>query len=208
MIARLTGVLAEVREDTALLECAGLGYEILIPPASRTALAARRGETVTLHTLHYLEGGMGATNPIPRLAGFLTSLEREFAQRLITVKGMGVKAVLKALTAPVHTIANAIERKDIPALVQLPGVGKRSAEQIIAELNGKVGKYALYREDGDAAPPVTTLALPDEVRAILEQLGYSASEAEALWAGVSDQEFASAEEAIQEIFRRQAALVV
>ena len=208
MIARLTGVLAEVMEDRVLVECAGLGYEVLIPPASRTALDAKRGETVTLYTLHYLEGGMNATNPVPRLAGFLTALEREFAQRFITVKGMGVKAVLRAFTAPVHTIANAIERKDISALVQLPGVGKRSADQIIAELNGKVGKYALFREDGQPEFTASALDLPAEVLAILEQLGYSASEAGALWAAVREQEFASAEEAIQEIFRHQATSAV
>lgn len=204
MIARLTGVLREVQDGTVLVECGGLGYEVLIPPASRAALAAKQGTTITLHTLHYLEGGMGATNPVPRLAGFLTEIEREFAQRFITVKGIGVKAVLKAFTAPVHTIATAIERKDIPALVQLPGVGKRSAEQIIAELNGKVGKYALYRTEDGAPTTSTDVGLAEEVLAILEQLGYSPAESETLWATVRDVPCESAEEAIQAIFRRQA----
>lgn len=206
MIARLTGVLTRVQEDRVLVECGGLGYEVLIPAATQAILAGKRGETVTLHTLHYLEGGMGAGNPIPRLAGFLTEVEREFAQRFITVKGMGMKAVLKALTAPVDDIARAIEQKNIRTLIALPGIGRRSAEQIIAELNGKVGKYALFRADAEAeAALAAEPELADEVRMVLEQLGYSAAEAESMCARALDgREYASAEEVIQEVFRQQA----
>lgn len=204
MIARITGRLQDVGDDIAWVECGGLTYEVLIPPATRPALASKCGETVTLYTLHYLEGGLGATNPIPRLAGFQSDIEREFAQRFITVKGIGIKAVLKALTVPVHRIARAIEEKDIRALVQLPGVGKRSAEQIIAELNGKVGKYALLRGDGTVPPAEAAMdtGIGAEVLTILEHLGYSPREADAMWAGVQEQEFGSAEEAMQEIFRQ------
>lgn len=204
MIARLTGVLVSVTDDTVLVDCQGIGYEVLIPPASQPALAAMRDAPVTLHTLHYLEGGLGGGNPVPRLAGFLTEIEREFAQRFITVKGIGVKAVLKALTVPVHDIARAIEQKDIRALVQLPGIGKRSAEQIIAELNGKVGKYALLR--GAPAEQIAPAAAPlvaTEVLTILEHLGYSAVEADGMWAKVAHEAFDTAEDAMQAIFRQE-----
>jgi len=210
MIARLTGILEEIGDDRVLVQCDGLGYEVLIPPASRPMLLARRGETITLYTFHYLEGGMGTSNPIPRLAGFLTQVEREFAERFITVKGMGIRAVLKALTAPVQHIAQAIEQKDIRALTQLPGIGKRSAEQIIAELNGKVAKYALLRTEEGAVPakPVRGGLLDDLVDVLL-QLGYSSTEAETMAARVLQQQtFESIEDAIQELFRQQAGATV
>lgn len=206
MIARLSGTLVDVKEDRVLVECNGLGYEVLIPAASHGTLLGMRDQPVTLYTLQYLEGGMNAPNPVPRLAGFLSEVEREFAQRFITVKGLGMKAVLKALTVPVDVIARAVERKDVKTLSSLPGIGKRSSEQIIAELNGKVGKYALLRTDAQAATPAPAQEeLADEVHEVLvTQLGYTDAEAEQMCARVlGNGAFETAEQALQEIFRQQ-----
>jgi len=207
MIARVTGRLVRVTDDTALVQCNGLCYEILIPAANVGPLLALLDEDVTLHTLHYLEGGLGGGNPIPRLAGFLTEIEREFAQRFVTVKGMGMKAVLKAWAMPVDAIANAIERKDTQALSKLPGIGKRTAEKIVAELNGKVGKFALFRTGEREATPVPEASgFEMEVIGVLEQLGFSSSEAGQMAAPVLENgAYHDVEAAIQEIFRRQGA---
>src|SRR5206468_886755 len=68
--------------------------------------------------------------------------DKRFFEKFITVKGIGPKTALRALTVPVGEIAQAIEEKNARFLVQLDGIGKRTAELIIAELAGKVAEFA------------------------------------------------------------------
>lgn len=205
MISRITGKLIHLREDRATIEHNGIAYDLLVPGGIIHRLRQQRGKEVTFYTFHYLEGGMGGSNAIPRLAGFLNDIDREFFEKLITVQGMGIKVALKALSAPVQSIARAIETKDVAALVSLPGVGRRTAEKIIAELNGKLAKFALIRDDKEIAPPECEPDFKDEVIEVLSQLGYGAEESEILLRlGLSSGAKAeSAEELIQEIFRQQ-----
>ena len=205
MISRITGTVIHLREDRVTVELDGIAYDLLIPGAVVQRLRQKRGEEVTFYTFHYLEGGMGGSNAIPRLAGFLNDIEREFFEKLITVKGMGIRVALKALSAPVQSIARAIETKDVSTLVSLPGVGRRTAEKIIAELNGKLAKFALIRGEGEIAPPAHEPDYKDEVIEVLLQLGYGAEESEILLRqGLSSgAKIETAEELIQEIFKRQ-----
>jgi Holliday junction DNA helicase RuvA len=92
--------------------------------------------------MQYYEGSPGGGNLIPRMVGFLNSGERNFFTRFIGVKGIGIKKGLKALNMPIGTIAAAIEDGDSKMLLSLPGVGKRMAERIIAELKGKMQAFA------------------------------------------------------------------
>ena len=205
MISRITGTIIHLREDRATLEHNGIAYDILIPGAIVQRLRQVRGKEITLYTFHYLEGGMGSSNAIPRLAGFLNDIDREFFEKLITVPGMGIRVALKALAAPVQSIARAIENKDVPALISLPGVGKRTAEKIIAELNGKLAKFALIRDDTEIKLPEREPDFKDEVIEVLLQLGYGAEESEILLRqGLSsDSKIENAEELIHEIFKQQ-----
>jgi Holliday junction DNA helicase RuvA len=205
MISRITGKIIQLREDRATIEHNGIAYDLLIPSGISQRLRGMRGKEFTFYTFHYLEGGMGASNAIPRLAGFLNDIDREFFEKLITVQGMGIRAALKALSAPVQSIARAIEAKDAAALISLPGIGKRTAEKIIAELNGKVAKFALVRADEEISPPTQEPDFQDEVVEVLLQLGYSIGEAEILLrrALSSAPQVESAEELIQEIFKQQ-----
>jgi len=205
MISRITGKLIQLREDKATVEHNGIAYDLLIPSGIVHRLRNLRGKEVTFFTFHYLEGGMGVSNPIPRLAGFLSDLEREFFEKLITVQGMGIRVALRALAAPVPSIAKAIECKDVPALISLPGIGRRTAEKIIAELNGKLAKFALLRDHEETSRPVHEPDFKDEVIDVLLQLGYSAAESEILLrrALSSDVHAETAEELIREIFKQQ-----
>ncbi len=205
MISRITGKLAQLRDDKATIERTGIAYDVMIPSGIIHRLRGMRGKDVTFYTFHYLEGGMGASNAIPRLAGFLNEIDREFFEKLITVQGMGIRVALKALSAPVQSIARAIEMKDVPALVSLPGIGRRTAEKIIAELNGKLAKFALIREDEKLPEPVAEPDFKDEVIEVLLQLGYASAEAEILLrrALSSDAHAETAEELIREIFKQQ-----
>jgi Holliday junction DNA helicase RuvA len=205
MISRITGKLIHLREDRATVEQNGVAYDLLIPSGVVYRLRGMRGREVTFYTFHYIEGGMGVSNPIPRLAGFTNDIEREFFEKLITVQGMGIRVALKALSAPVQSIARAIETKDVAALVSLPGVGRRTAEKIIAELNGKLAKFALIRDDEEIREPTHEPDFKDEVVEVLLQLGYSQAESEMLLrrALSSDAQADTAEELIREIFRQQ-----
>jgi Holliday junction DNA helicase RuvA len=205
MISRITGTLIQVREDRVTVEHNGIAYDLLVPSGSIHRLRGLRGKEVTLYTFHYLEGGMGVSNPIPRLAGFTNEIDREFFEKLITVQGMGIKGALKALSAPVQSIARAIESKDVSALVSLPGIGRRTAEKIIAELNGKLAKFALIRADEEIRAPVREPDFKEEVIDVLLQLGYSSGESEILLrrALSTHANVETAEDLIREIFKQQ-----
>lgn len=142
MIAKVTGLLAEVGEDRVLVDRDGLGYEVLVPAYLAAQLADRVSQPVTLHTMDYLEGSATSGNLIPRLAGFASVAEKAAFQQLLGVKGFGVRKALKALAVPIGQVAAAIEQGDTISLSRLPGIGKRTAEQIVATLRGKLAAIA------------------------------------------------------------------
>ena len=142
MIASLSGTLTHVDDDRIHLQVGPILYELLVPAADLNLLQAGVGEEMTFHTLLYLQGDANGGNLEPRLIGFLRREDKKFFEKFITVKGIGPKKALKALALPVGEIAHAIESKDARFLVELPEIGKRTAETIIAELSGKVKEFA------------------------------------------------------------------
>jgi Holliday junction DNA helicase RuvA len=157
-------------------------YELLVPASDVTGLQANLGEQVTFHTIFYLEGDASRGNLEPRLIGFLHADDRAFFNRFTTVKGIGPKTALKALTEPVGRIAQAIEAKDTRFLLRLKGIGKRTAELVVAELAGKVTEFALeYGEKAGvaAAPSRRSQDEEDAISGVI-QLGLSRIEAEQL----------------------------
>ncbi len=167
MIVKMRGQLADISDDAITIERDGLAYEILVPSYALGELAASRGEPVTLHTLEYLEGNAAGGNLTPRLVGFLHVEDRAFFKQFLTVKGVGVRKALRALAEPVARVASEIESADASALSRLPGIGRRMAEQIIAELRGKVSTHAYAKSD---VPPAARSALTNEQRDALEIL--------------------------------------
>lgn len=143
MISHVTGQLADVHGESVVLERAGVGYTVAVPQYSIGELAACRGREVTLHTLLFLEGNQTGGHIEPQLIGFMHPEDKHFFRRFISVKGIGVRKALKALTDSPGHIATWIEDGDVQALKQLPGIGARAAELIVAELKGKVGDHAL-----------------------------------------------------------------
>src|SRR5215204_2000230 len=142
MIASLTGTLKHVDEDRVQLEVGPILYEVLVPAVDLNYLEAAIGEDMTFHTLLYLQGDANGGNLEPRLLGFLRREDKKFFEKFITVKGIGPKKALKALALPVGEIAQAIESKDARFLCELPEIGKRTAETIVAELSGKLEEFA------------------------------------------------------------------
>src|SRR5688572_19985937 len=142
MISALTGQLESVAETSVAVRSGAFVFDVLVPAADVEGLRSQVREEVTFHTIFYLEGTAGGGNLDPKLIGFLRAEDKAFFNLFTTVKGIGPKTALRAFSAPVGEIAQAIESKDNRSLVALNGIGKRTAELIIAELAGKVQKFA------------------------------------------------------------------
>ena len=146
MIATIEGKLIKLETDSALVQVGPVGYEVMLPGYCIDALSDRVGSEITLCTMEYYEGTPGRGNLIPRMVGFLNAGERDFFKKYTSVKGIGTKKGLRSLSVPIATIAAAIENGDDKLLCSLDGVGKRMAQQIIAELRGKLQTFAIGAE--------------------------------------------------------------
>jgi len=204
MIARITGRLEEMGDGAVLIDAgAGLWYEVLVPACDVERLARRVGQDVVLHTIHYLEGDPARGTQQPRLVGFANETDRAFFRLFTTVKGIGARKALRALVRPPSEVAAAIANKDSKFLLALPEIGKRTAEQIIAELSGRVDEFA--GEAVKAETPELTDAAA-EALAVLVQLGERRGDAAALIQRVltADPELKSPETIIQRVYRLKA----
>lgn len=206
MISSIEGVLMEVAEGYATLKVGNFSYQVLLPGRLVRKLRQEVGKDVKLFTVHYLEGFARFGNPVERLVGFETELEREFFEKFITVPDIGARRALKALTLPIREIAEAIENEDLSALRGLRGVGEKTAKKMIAELKGQMGKYALSPK-GEALE-VCPIKEDGEIRGVgvkaLVSLGYRPTEAERMVAeALSERPLESLEELIKEVYRKR-----
>jgi Holliday junction DNA helicase RuvA len=178
MISAITGTLERVGADRVQLGCGAMVYDILVPAADIGQLKSLAGGEVTLYTIFDLEGDATRGGLTPRLIGFLRLEDKQFFQLFVTVKGIGPKRALRALVRPTGQIAAAIEAKNSRFLVELPEIGKRMAELIVAELAGKAGAFA----SAGAAPAAISAHSVDESEALdaAVQLGIPRVEAERL----------------------------
>lgn len=134
MIVSLNGKLIEAGIFRAVIECAGIGYEVNIPVSTAEKLPDIGGN-VRLFTLQtFREDGQS-------LYGFSTAEERDFFKLLVEkVSGIGPGTALKIfsrLSLPV--LQTAIQNSDIAQLSQCPGIGKKTAERLVVELRDKIG---------------------------------------------------------------------
>ena len=205
MISALTGTLQKVEEDRIFLEVGPIVYELLISAADAKNLGESTGQTITFQTLMYLEGDPNRGNLEPRLIGFVSPRDKKFFELFTTVNGIGPKKALKALSVPIADVARAIESGNTRFLVDLPQIGKRLAEQIVATLSGKLGAFA----DGAVARPRASMshrsAEEEAAIALLSspQMGLRRVEAEALLDRVkqSSPNLKSAEQFVPEMLR-------
>ena len=152
MISRIEGQLVSVVGGRAQVRCDAVTYELLIPAVDQQRLVGMADRTINFFTLHYLEGQGQGSSFIPRLIGFATEDDRAFFELFTTVKGMGNRKALRAMTLPIGVIAEAIAKKDVDFLTSLPEVGKRTAETIVAELHGKVDRIVELKPGRTGGP--------------------------------------------------------
>ena len=214
MIALLRGRLRRKHEDRVVVEAAGVGYEVVLPPVVQHAIAgalASDGDGAAEVTLeiHY---HATQNQPSPVLIGFLSGLDKEFFEKLITVKDVGPLVAARSLASPVSEIAAAIARQDEAYLRRLPGIGPQKAKNIVAQLSTKVAKFALSQPEGvvGGKPAAAAPARLDEdglrsavFEIMTKQLGHRPSEAAHLISAALSRKpgITTPEELFDEIYR-------
>lgn len=167
MIALLTGKIAGKSPDWVILDVNGVGYRVQIPFSTFFALPEDGAIlTLNIHT--------NVKEDAIHLYGFLTPLEKQFFQLLITVSGVGPK-LAKDILSNIHPdqLASALCRGDIVRLSAIPGIGKKTAERLILELKDKVVKLGLVREsESSSTSSRQDSSVRDDVASALINLGY------------------------------------
>jgi Holliday junction DNA helicase RuvA len=185
-----------------------VGYEIFLPPTvMRQVDRGDEGSSGELALVIYYHATRDQPRPV--LIGFTADLDKEFFEKLITVKDIGPMVAARALAVPVGELAAAIARQDEKFLRALPGIGPQKAKNIVAQLHGKVAKFALAHEES-AAPAPAAAASPDAEglrelvwEVLVKQLGHRPGEASQL---ISDAlarrpDVTTPEELFEEIYR-------
>ena len=172
MITKFTGQLVHLEDDRCTMAAGAFEYEVLIPDLVRRQLQGMVNETISLHTMQYIEGGANQSKLVPRLVGFLTTIERDFFEMFCSVDGVGVKKALRAMGRPVQDIAQLIENQDAEGLSALPGIGAAMGERIIAKLRRKMSKFALLVVQPSYEAEVERDVVQDTFE-ILRTLGHS-----------------------------------
>jgi Holliday junction DNA helicase RuvA len=167
MIAHLRGKLIYKQPGQAIVEAAGVGYDVTISVPTFTALPAV-GAEASLHIFTKVSEDQIA------LFGFLERDEKRLFERLITVGGVGPKLAIAILSglSPDRTV-QAIRSQDHAQLVRIPGVGKKLAERLVVELKDKLDDFAVA-----LVASVVQGAAVDDVLSALVNLGYQRPAAE------------------------------
>ncbi len=178
MIAYLEGTVIQVEEDRVVLLAGGVGYEVLLPVVVKAGLKQQEiGQEAVFHIYHY----QTERQPRPVLIGFNTLPEKAFFQQFISVADIGPLKAVKALEIPMEEVAEAIEARDIPRLCRLKGIGKRTAEKMVASLAGKLAEFTTdiaYPGAAESAPDAGFVA--EALDAMVTQLGHKPIEAKTL----------------------------
>lgn len=157
MIARLQGIVTDQEESSVILDVHGVGFRVLVTPATSRQLTIGQEATLVTH-LHVREDALD-------IFGFLLNSERAMFDQLLRVSGVGPKLALSLLGAlSVEALQQAIETGNAATLRGVSGVGSKTAERIIVDLRGKLITPA---SDGGN----------DDVADALVRLGYSTKEA-------------------------------
>ncbi|WP_147803020.1 Holliday junction branch migration protein RuvA [Alkalicoccus halolimnae] len=173
MIECLTGKVVHLEADTIVLEAAGVGY--LIHCGNPYRYEENREKTVTVYTYQHVR------EDAIKLYGFSHREERRLFEKLLQVSGIGPKGALAIVgSEQPKMVVQAIEEENERFLTKFPGVGKKTAGQIILDLKGKVGEIIPTLAEGLFAPETeektsSQTSLTEALEA-LRALGYTEKE--------------------------------
>jgi holliday junction DNA helicase RuvA len=168
MIAHLRGTLLAKHPNQAIVETAGVGYDVVISVPTFSDLPAV-GAEVALHIHTHVREDLIA------LYGFLRPAEKLLFEKLITVSGIGPKLAITILSGmAADEMVGAIRGNDVARLTRIPGIGKKTAERMVLELRDKLPEVS-----PTTAPAVPALgATEEDVLSALLNLGYQRAAAE------------------------------
>ena len=197
MFYYLSGVVAEMEANLAVIDCGGVGYACAT--TNYTLSQLKKGEKAKLYTY------MNVREDAVDLFGFSSQSELHSFKLLLGVSGVGPKAALAILsTNTPANLAMAVVMGDEKALTAAPGIGKKIAQRIILELKDKLAKeQSSFGPDTGGSVPLTVLPndKAKEAGAALAVLGYSGSEVAAALKGI-DIDTLPLEEIIRQALKR------
>jgi len=166
VIAHLRGRLISKHPNQAVVEAAGVGYDVTITIPTFSDLP-NTGSEVALHIhTHVREDAIA-------LFGFLRAEEKQLFEKLIQVSGIGPKLAITILSGmPAPEMVAAIRAGDIARLTRIPGIGKKTAERMVLELRDKLEGF------GQAPPLKLATPVEEDVLSALMNLGYQRAAAE------------------------------
>src|SRR5687768_3355314 len=195
MISRLSGLVAEKTPSRIVVDVGGVGYDVLVPLSTFYGLG-EPGAAVTLriHT-HVREDQIA-------LYGFVTRVEQDLFERLISISGVGPKLALAVLSGiePADLI-RAIRLQDVARLMAIPGVGRKTAERIGLELKDRL-PASLQASERPPTPGSDSDRLRDDLLSALINLGYHRPVAEkAIEKVIQDGPQLAFEQALRDVLR-------
>ena len=202
MIARLEGVLIERDPPHVVVDCNGVGYDVICSTYTLAGLPSD-GERVTLRIFTH------ATENKLALFGFIDQQERTMFDHLIKVKNVGPSTAIAILSgSSPREIAEMVAREDVVGLTRIKGVGKKTAEMIVVELHEKCEMILLsWAADGTPRAVVKPKAAPkrppmlDEVASALVGMGWRPNEADAAVAELVIEQSSSLEGLLRQALR-------
>jgi Holliday junction DNA helicase RuvA len=191
----IKGTISFIGPEYIVIENNGIGYRLLTP--NPFAFSKYEQTTVTVYVYYHVR------EDAQLLFGFMTSEEKRLFEKLISVSGIGPKGALAVLASgePSHVVG-AIEREDEPYLIKFPGIGKKTARQMILDLKGKLDDVApdslngLFQPEKEMAASTGNAELEEALLA-LEALGYSAREIKRISARLEKESAMSTDEYIR-----------
>jgi len=170
MIAHIRGRLIVKHPNQAIVECGGVGYDIVISVTTFTELPEAGADEVALHIHTHVREDQIA------LYGFLRAEEKRLFEKLLTVSGIGPKLAIGALSGmPVAEMVGALRSGEVARLTKIPGIGKKTAERMVLELRDKLDEFAVA-PTRPAAPAAS--GTEEDVISALVNLGYQRAAAE------------------------------
>jgi Holliday junction DNA helicase RuvA len=191
MIAHLRGKLISKHPNQAVVEAAGVGYEVNITIPTFSGLPNLGSEVALFVHTHVREDALS-------LFGFLRLEEKQLFEKLLSVSGIGPKLAITILSGmATDAMVASIKGNNVPALTRIPGIGKKTAERMVLELRDKLDSFGATQTVAAASP------VEDDVISALANLGYQRALVEKAMARLEK----TAGESFDSLFRRALAVL-
>ena len=191
MYEYLNGELAHILPTAIVIDVHGVGYQVIFANPYRLQDSLKKQIKVLVQQV--------VREDSITLYGFISSEERELFQRLISVSGIGPKSAMSILANDdTEGFVNAVESGNVTYLTKFPGVGKKTAQQIILDLKGK---FEALPEETTKAVVSTNQATLEEAKEALLGLGYSAKEITKIWKSLEAAAPSTTQEALKVAFK-------